>query len=255
MIDAGDLLTVRTVEDIVTKDDEILGTKVGDEVLSSDSDTIFPLRAVLGYDLTQSLFVGEHTLLVEGPSDLLYLTWASNELRSRGRIALDSRWVITPTGGIDKIGSFIALFGGNKLHIAVLTDYHSGDRAKIKTLRGSDILRAGHVFSADLFTGTAEADVEDILGRDLYLNLVTACYSLSKKDRFGATKPAGASDLVAREAAEHMLTVSASVRQFDHYAPAAFLVAHWAELKDDLPGVDDAMARFEEFFKQANAVL
>ena len=255
MIDAGDLFTVRTVEDVVTKDDEILGTKVGDEVLSSDADTIFPLRAVLGYDLTQSLFVGEHTLLVEGPSDLLYLTWASNELRSRGRTGLDPRWVITPAGGIDKVGSFVALFGGNKLHVAVLTDYHSGDKAKVKTLRDSDILRAGHVFSADSFTGTAEADIEDMLGRDVYLALVAASYGLSKKDRFPATKPTGASDLVAKEAAEHMRTVSASVPEFDHYAPAAFLVGRWADLKNSLPGVDEALTRFEAFFKQVNAVL
>lgn len=255
MIDAGDLFTVRTVEDIVTKDDRILGTKVGDEVLSSDADTIFPLRAVLGYDLTQSLFVGEHTLLVEGPSDLLYLTWASNELRSRRRTALDPRWVISPAGGIDKIGSFIALFGGNRLHVSVLTDYHSGDKAKVKTLRDSEILRAGHVFSAESFTGTSEADVEDMLGRDLYLGLVAACYGLSKNDDFAAAKPADAPDLVAREAAEHMLTVAAGVPQFDHYAPAAFLIGRWADLKDTLPGVDDALGRFEEFFRQVNALL
>lgn len=255
MIDAGDLFTLRTVEDIVTKDDEILGTKVGDEVLSSDADTIFPLRAVLGYDLTQTLFVGEHTLLVEGPSDLLYLTWASNELRSRGRTALDPRWVITPAGGIDKIGSFIALFGGNKLHVAVLTDYHSGDKARVKTLRDSEILRAGHVFSADAFTGSAEADVEDMLGRELYVALVSACYGLAKKDQFAAKKPADASDLVAKEASEHMLTAAATVPQFDHYAPAAHLVAHWGELKDTLPGIDAALVRFEAFFEQVNALL
>ena len=252
MIDASDLFTVRTVEDVM-KGDEIIGTKVGDEVLSSDADTIFPLRAVLGYDLTQSLFVGEHTLLVEGPSDLLYLTWASNELRSRGRTGLDPRWTITPTGGIDKIGSFVALFGGNRLH--VLTDYHAGDKAKVRTLRDSEILRAGHVISAEAFTGTAEADVEDILGRDLYLALVTATYNLSKKDQFPSAKPADAPDLVVKEATEHMLAVSASVPAFDHYTPAAFLVEHWGELKGSLPGVDAALDRFEAFFKQVNALL
>lgn len=254
MIDAGDLFTVRTVED-VTKDDVILGTKVGDEVLSTDADTIFPLRAVLGYDLTQSLFVGEHTLLVEGPSDLLYLTWASNELRARKRTPLDPRWVVTPAGGIDKIGSFIALFGGNRLHVAVLTDYHAGDKARVKTLRDSDILRSGHVFSAEAFTGTPEADVEDLLGRELYLALVTACYGLGKKDQFPATKPAAASDLVVKEARDHMLTVSATVPQFDHYAPAAYLLQNWGTLKDSLPGVDAALGRFEDFFKQVNALL
>lgn len=255
MIDAGDLFTVRTVEDVVTQDDRILGTKVGDEVLSSDADTIFPLRAVLGYDITQSLFVGEHTLIVEGPSDLLYLAWASNELRSRGRTALDPRWVVTPAGGIDKIGSFIALFGGNRLHVAVLTDFHSGDKARVRSLRDSEILRAGHVFSADTLAGTPEADVEDLLGRELYLALVAVCYGLSKKDQFPSTRPTGASDLVAKEAADHMLTVSATVAPFDHYAPAAYLVANWGTLKDSLPGVDAALDRFEGFFKQVNALL
>jgi hypothetical protein len=254
MIDAGDLFTVRTIEDVV-KDDEILGTKVGDEVLSTDADTIFPLRAVLGYDLTQSLFVGEHTLLVEGPSDLLYLTWASNELRSRGREGLDLRWVITPTGGIDKIASFIALFGGSKLHVAVLTDYHSGDKAKVKTLRDSEILRTGHVFSAEAFTEAPEADVEDMLGRDLYLALVMATYGLSKKDQFPSTRPSSAPDLVVKEATEHMATVSASVAVFSHYGPAAHLVANWGELKDKLPGVDSALDRFEGFFKEVNGLL
>lgn len=255
MIDASDLFTVRTVEDIVTKDDEILGTKVGDEVLSTDADTIFPLRAVLGYDLTQSLFIGEHTLLVEGPSDLLYLTWASSELRARKRTGLDPRWVVTPTGGIDKIASFIALFGGNKLHVAVLTDYHAGDKAKVRTLRDSEVLRAGRVFSAETFTGTAEADVEDLLGRELYVALVTTCYDLGKKDQFPASKPATASDLVAKEAAEHMLTVAATVPKFDHYAPAAYLVSHWGELKGSLPGVEDALARFEAFYRDVNALI
>jgi energy-coupling factor transporter ATP-binding protein EcfA2 len=254
MIDAGDLFTVRTVEDVV-EDDEILGTKVGDEVLSSDADTIFPLRAVLGYDLTQSLFIGEHTLLVEGPSDLLYLTWASHELRSRGRTELDQRWVITPAGGIDKIASFVALFGGNKLHVAVLTDYHLGEKAKVKTLRDSEILRTGHVFSAEAFTGTSEADVEDILGRDSYLALVTACYGLTGRDLFPSAKPADTPDLVAKEATKHMLTVSGSVPAFNHYAPAAYLVAHSGDLKDKLPGIDAALDRFEEFFKQVNALL
>jgi predicted ATP-dependent endonuclease of OLD family len=255
MIDASDLLTVRTVEDVVAADDEILGTKVGDEVLSADADTIFPLRAALGYDITQSLFVGEHTLLVEGPSDFLYIVWASNELRSRGRSALDSRWVITPTGGIDKINSFIALFGANRLHVAVLTDYHAGDKGKIARLRDLDILRAGHVFTAEQFTGTAEADVEDLLGRDLYLALVAATYSLTKKDQFATTKAADAADLVAMEARDHMLTVSGTVEAFDHFAPAAYLLEHWPDLKSVLPGVEDALNRFEELFKQLNSLL
>ena len=110
MIEASNLLSCRTVEDVFTKNEEILGTKVGDNVLSTDGDTLFPLQAALGYDITQSMFIGEHCLLVEGPSDLLYLQWASTELISRGRKGLDKRWTVTPCGGIAKIYSFMSLW-------------------------------------------------------------------------------------------------------------------------------------------------
>lgn len=62
-------------------------------------------------------------------------------------------------------------------------------------------------------------------------------------------------DLVVKEATEHMLTVSASVPAFNHYAPAAYLIAEWGQLKDKLSDVDGALDRFEEFFKQVNALL
>src|SRR5665213_2472537 len=141
MIDSRKLLACRTVEDVSNADGEVLGTKVGDEVLSSDGDTLFPLQAALGYDITQTLFIGENCLLVEGPSDLLYLQWASDQLRSQGRNFLDPRWTITPCGGITKIPSFLALFGGNKLHVAALTDYGEGDKKKVRELRESELLR------------------------------------------------------------------------------------------------------------------
>src|SRR4029077_3372121 len=98
----------RTVEDVVVygqdgRPKEILGTKVGDDVLSTDKDTLFPLQGALGYEITQTLFVGKHTLLVEGPSDLLYLTAFSQALKKDGRTSLDPRWTISTVGGADKV--------------------------------------------------------------------------------------------------------------------------------------------------------
>lgn len=139
--------------------------------------------------------------------------------------------------------------------MAVLTDYQAGDKGKVARLRDSEIMRAGHLFTAHTFTGASEADVEDMLGRDLYAALVAATYGLAKKDLLPATKPADASDRVAVEVREHMLAVSAGVAAFDHFAPAAFLLSEWPTLKTSLPGVDAALDRFEEFFKQVNALL
>ena len=138
MIDPDNILSARTVEDVDTREGVVLGTKVGDRTLSTDSDTLSPLQAALGYDITQSLFVGKHTLLVEGPSDLLYLTWFSHELQRRSRTPLDLHWTISPAGGLDKVNSFVTLFSGNTLHVAVLTDFHEGDKKKVRTLRESE---------------------------------------------------------------------------------------------------------------------
>ena len=76
MVPADKLRRVRIVEDKIDKAQtrrKSYGTKVSQDVLEVDADTLFPLQGALGYEATQTLFVGEHTLLLEGPSDILYL--------------------------------------------------------------------------------------------------------------------------------------------------------------------------------------
>ena len=76
----------RIVEDVIIeqigKRAEVKGTKVRSDVLEVSDDTLFPLQGALGYEVTQSLFIGANTLIVEGPSDILYLQVVSQALRS-----------------------------------------------------------------------------------------------------------------------------------------------------------------------------
>jgi len=252
MIDPDNLLNVRTVEDVVTKEEKILGTKVGDKVLGVDPDTLFPLQAALGYDITQTLFVGKHNLLVEGPADLLYLKWFARELREKGKESLDKRWVLTPCGGIGKIGPFMRLFGSSKLNVAVLTDYHTGIKKKVRSLVESEVLKAGHVFSAEMYIEGDEADLEDILGRHLYISLVNKCYSLDESQQIPYKKPRDAPERVILEVESHFKTLPIT---FDHYTPAVFLTENTAELRKALPKLDEALRRFERLFKDINSIL
>lgn len=254
MIDPGDLLSCRTVEDVTGKNEEVLGTQIGDQVLSTDNDTLFPLQAALGYELTQTLFVGKDCLLVEGPSDLLYLQWASEQLRTQGRTSLDKRWTVTPCGGITKVPSFMALFGGSRLHVAVLTDYGQGDKRKVREIRECKLLQDGHVFTADMFCeGAAEADVEDILGRGFYAELVKATYGLTAKQALAKAKPKDAPERVTVEVEDYFRTLPASVPEYDHFAPSRYLIEHSSELT--LPGTDEALNRFEKLFEDLNGLL
>ena len=90
---AKKLLRVRLVQD----DGRDIGSRVTDDVLSIDSDTLFPLQGALGYDMVQHLFIAPHNLVVEGTSDLLNLSLISYYLREKNRIARPqmvnrSRW-------------------------------------------------------------------------------------------------------------------------------------------------------------------
>ncbi len=261
MIDAKNLLRARTVEDKVAAADpndssshELdLGTVIGDQVLSTDKDTVFPLQACLGYEITQTLFVGANTLLVEGPSDILYLQWFSNQLKKAKRTGLDERWTICPCGGIDKVPAFLSLFTGSKLNIAVLTDIADGQKTKIRNLRESKLLLDGRVMTVDMYIDGDEGDVEDLLGREFYIELVKRTYSLSKGNAISIKKPKDAPSRVVKEVEAHFRTLPASVENFDHFRPAEFLLLNGAD--NNTEGMDGALDAFERLFTDLNTFL
>jgi len=252
MIDPDNLLGVKTVEDVITEEGEILGTKIGDDVLSTDPDTVFPLQAHLGYDIAQTLFIGKHTLLVEGPSDLLYLKWFSKELKEKGRKYLDPRWIISVCGGISKVASFVTLFSGKKLHLAVLTDYHTGLKKQVRSLRESELLKAGHVFSAEMYAGQDEADIEDLLGWSFYIELVNLSYSLTGSQRMPIDKPTKGTARVLVNVEERFKSICT---EFDHYTPSVYLTENSDKIKKSLPEMNEALDKFERLFIDLNHLL
>jgi predicted ATP-dependent endonuclease of OLD family len=119
MIHSDRLHQVRVVED---KPKE--GTVISEDVSASDPRTIFPLQAALGWTIAQNLFISERNLLVEGPSELIYLKTIGGFLEAEGKTAMHEDITIVPAGGLDKVVTFIALLGASGLQLAVLHDYH-----------------------------------------------------------------------------------------------------------------------------------
>lgn len=251
MLDFKDILSARTVEDATDKNDKVLGTKVGSDVLSKDRDTIFPLQAAFGYDITQTLFIGKNVLLVEGPSDILYLSYFSNQLAQKKRESLDNKWTICPTGGIDKIQSFVSLFSGNSLRIVSLSDYHDGDKRKIDKLRATGILKSEHILLASDYTGLASSDIEDIVGTDAYIHLINACYGLTGKDIISFSPDIKGNVLHYVE--DKMALITADIPQFNHYAPSEYLINN-PSVFDNID-MTDTLNRFEKLFKEINSLL
>jgi len=253
MIDPKNILDVRIIED-ASKENAIVGTRVTEDVLSIDKDTLFPLQAALGYDITQTLFIGRNTLLVEGPSDLLYLKWFSEELGNRGREYLDPRWVIAPCGGVSKVGSFVSLFRSNELNVAVFADFHKGIKSKVRKLR-EEILKKGHVFSANMYANQDEAEIEDLLGRRTYISLVNFCYSLEEDHKIPMEKSQDKPMRCAKEVRDYFRTLPSDIPEYNHYKPAVYLWENSSEMREKLPYLNYALNRFENLFKDLNSLL
>lgn len=264
MIHPDKLVSARIVEDLIEQSRggraKPIGTKVREDVLNTDPDTLFPLQGALGYEITQTLFIGPNTLLVEGPGDILYLKSLSRALERMKRVGLDARWVLCPTGGIGKIQPFVSLFLGRELNIVVLADYSLGQKKPIENLRKSQILKAGHVLTFAEYTEKQEADVEDLFNAELFAKLLNAAYGLKAKQLVTAQKLVDADPsterLVKQAEALFRTSVYTSAPELDHFTPAAWLFENpnfFGDVDDE--AIAETLDRAEVLFKAINALL
>lgn len=261
MVPTDDFSSVRIVEDQVEVKGarrRPLGTKVRDDVLSRDPDTLFPLQGALGYEISQSLFIGENTLLLEGPGDILYIQALSNALVAKGREGLDPRWTLCPAGGIDKISPFVSLFSGNAIKIAVLSDQALGDNKKVGAMKKSDILEAGHFYTMADFLERAEADIEDIFDPELFATIVNKCYGLVDANKLTVKKLKDAdasTERLLKQVEATFRLMPESIPMFDHFTPAAWLIRNLNVLDGDSTMINKTLTLAEKIFKTYNELL
>lgn len=263
MIDGSNLHRARPVEDVYrdpSGDEDpgmnpARGTKVFENWWHADRPTLFPLMGCVAFDLTQTMFISPHNVLVEGVADLMYIEWFRTKLASLKRPTLDPRWTVTPCGSITKIGAFLNLFAGNHLHCAVVCDYADGGKSEVRSLNETAVLAAAEVLTADQFAGKPQADLEDLLGDECYAALVNKCYGLSGAHEFVPPKPSGErpSPRIVKAAENHMRTMPPEVPEFTHPGPADFLMRQGLGIT--LPGLDAALDRFQAMFERLNTAL
>lgn len=238
MIDAAHIERCRTVED---KQEE--GTKITADVLRAGQETMFPLLAAIGVDLAQTLLIGPHQLLVEGPSDLLYLAVMSEAVKTRTEdpeAGLDPRWSVVPAGGIEKMPAFISLFTGSNLNIAAMIDVAAKGNQRIDDIISKGLIEHSAIVRLTEFTGTREADIEDLFDRAWYLQLLD-------ESAVGTIAPDSLNQGRIMVQVERLLG-----QKFDHYHPASFLSRN-PTLVDKLPTED--IARFANLFTRLNKLL
>lgn len=227
----------RTVEDIDNN-----GTKVSEDVWSARPETVFPLLGALGVEMSQTLIIGAHQLLVEGPADVTYLSIVGQVLQESGGRALDPRWTVTPVGGIDKLPTFVALLGSSDLKLAVLMDGASGGNQRLTQLVNRGLLDAKRLIPITDITQTAEADLEDLFDVDWYLDLLNK----SGVGKLTPSKLKGNGRVVKRVEA-------ALGGRYDHYQPASWLLRDRTNTAAAVS--DEVKRRFQELIDRLNALL
>lgn len=247
MVDPQKMHRVRTVEDR-----EEGGTTVSADVLKADSDTVFPLMAAMGVDLTQTLWVGPNVLLVEGPSDVVFLAHLSESLQAQGRGGLDPRWVVTPGGGISKLPSFLSLFGANKMNVAVLTDSSPKEAKTIQRLKEMGRLGNTGIVQVGEVLNKQEADLEDLFTDAVYLKLVNDAYQGVLKGRKIAASDLPKGDRLTGRTEEYFAAENINCGRFNHYAPAGALMRGTL---GKAPLAASTLDRAEELMRRLNAFL
>lgn len=212
---------------------------INDAGIVSDPDTLFPLQAALGYDVMQSVFIGNQNVLVEGVSDFIYLTMLSQHLASLGRTALPEDCRLLPAGGATNIPTFIALLG-TKLDIVVLLDGNS-PRQRIESTIAQGRLDAARILDLSTFSTVKNADIEDLFTAGEYLGFYNGTYKKSLK----VTDLTG-TDRITKRLARHS-------GEFNHGEVSAYFLRNLDASLKTLS--DSTLARFEETIRAINAAL
>lgn len=237
MIGSDDLHRVRTVLETQT------GSKISDSVQEKDPNTLFPLQAALGYDIAQNLFINKRNLLVEGISDLVFLQYISAQLIASGKDGLRDDIVIVPTGGLDKVATFVSLLRGSDLEIACLLDTPQQQKtaSAIERLIYDKLIKDKSVLYYDSFVDTKSAcDIEDCLTPTEYVNMFNGAFDTEHKIDL--------TDLNLTQDTRIVEEIAKAIGKprYNHYRPAKFLLTNPVDLDPD------TLRRFETIFELVN---
>ena len=130
-----------------------------------NEQSIYALHAALGLSVSDILLQGCKPVIVEGPSDQIYLSAIKQALIGTKKIAPKEDLIFMPSGGVKGINGVVSLLGGKqgKLPIVVLDSDKSGQDAKKKLLSGlyqedkKSLIEIGSFISVD------NAEIEDLV--------------------------------------------------------------------------------------------
>ena len=252
------MVPIRTLESIRTVTfNKKTGTRVSNNpTAKGDAKTLFPLQAALGYDLTQSLFVGPKNLVVEGIIDFSILSSVSEYLsEQRGKVCLRPDIVITPGGGAQKISYMVLLLMSQRVSVVVLLDHEKGAmHARDDIIRNTLLSPKNVIFVSAGFRKSTppECDIEDLLDVDVYRKLVMESHDGELKKLKG--KKFMATSRSPRIAKRFQEDFNLNKLKFNKSLPMRLLVKKLYNNPDEVM-TSETMNRFTALFEVVNSTM
>ena len=248
MVDLQKLQRVRTVQDMDGR-----GTVISQDASNNDRETVFPLQMALGYQMAQTLFMAPHCLMVNNPSDLIYLQVMGNLVSRDFDIRIDPRWVIIPIGGTENLSTFVSLLGENYVSVAVMMDITPTNRQKIDAINQSTKAFSENPIKWVEVTRVRDADIEDLFPPNLYLDLVNQAYGNQLNEPLTMKLITDSNPRIVERISLYFERNNICDGIFDRYVPASYLLENFQVWQDLIPS--ETVEKISVLISKINCLL
>lgn len=149
-----------------------------------NEQSIYAVHAALGLSVSDILFQGCMPIIVEGPSDQIYLSAIKQALIAGKKFAPKEECIFVPSGGVRGIQGVVSLLGGKqgKLPIVVVDSDKSGKDAKSKLLSGLYKDSKDNILEVSDYISVANAEVEDLIPLEFLLKGINKLFENVDED-------------------------------------------------------------------------
>ncbi|WP_271785376.1 AAA family ATPase [Aquimarina algiphila] len=173
LVDIDNLANVKAV--YVNKDSGRTNITSNLRYDEKDSEkSIYPVHAALGLTVSDTLLLGCKPILVEGPSDQIYLSFIKRFLIGKGTLKYSKEFVFIPVGGVKGMSPVSKLVSSrdNELPIVLLDSDKAGKDYKKNLLNGKYKESKDKVLEVNDFLKSKDYEIEDLIPHEILIKII-----------------------------------------------------------------------------------
>lgn len=156
-------------------------TKVSSNLRYDEVDaekSIYPVHAALGLSVSDTLLLGCIPVLVEGPSDQIYLTMIKRYLNSKGKLQNSRELVFIPTGGVKGMAPVtkLVMSRDGALPYVLLDSDNVGKEYKKQLYNGAYKDQQNKVLDVAMFLVDKAFEIEDLIPSNVFVENIDRAY-------------------------------------------------------------------------------